>query len=155
MPLVSSNDPHSQIVENAKRFKVCWETFPEFSGTNHERKETGFTVELYGTSDRSDVVPTAGCRHCIPVLQALLSLADYIVPDAWHDALDSVRARSGLEYAVERAGRPDVVVAVTVLPRGTGAIPGDPKSIAQCLAEIKTRLAELGASERSWREPAH
>jgi hypothetical protein len=96
-------------------------------------------------------VPTAGCKTCIPVLQALLAIADFVVPDEWHEALDTVRAHSGIQYATERGGRPDIVVAITMIPR-RDARP-DPDSIARCLVDVRQRLTVLGACERSWREP--
>jgi hypothetical protein len=147
---MANDDSANELRRLTERFKVCWDVFPEFSGTNHQRVQTGFTVELYGTHERDDVSPTAGCRHCIPVLQALLTLADYVVPPAWRAALESIRAHSGLEYAVERDGRPDVVVAVTLLP---AAAPAASTAISQCLADIRGRLLEIGAAERSWRVP--
>lgn len=134
-----------------RRYEVCWETFAELAGTNHERKQIGFIVELYGTHDRTDVVPTAGCKHCIPVLQALLAVADYVVPEEWRDSLDGVRAHSGIEYARERGGRPDVVVAITMIPRRNGT--SDLAAMAPCLDAVKNRLASLGVCERAWREP--
>jgi hypothetical protein len=139
------------LQEAVKRFEVCWEATPEFAGVNHDRNQVGFVVELYGTHDRRDVVPTAGCKHCIPVLQALLDIADYAVPETWRDALDSVRAHSGLEYARERGGRPDVVVAITLIPRLEGR--PDVEAIGPCLSGVTERLSSVGACERSWRPP--
>ena len=137
------------LQEAVKRFEVCWEATPEFAGIDRDRMQTGFVVELYGTHDRKDVVPTAGCKHCIPVLQALLDIADYAVSETWRDALDNVRAHSGLEYARERGGRPDVVVAITMIPRQQGR--ADVNAIGRCLSGVTERLALLGACERSWR----
>ena len=136
-----------QLHQLAQRYKVCWDSFPEWSQANGERKQTGIVLELYGTHDRPDATPTAGCRHCIPVLQALLSLADFIVRGQ-DERLVSVRAHSGLEYATERAGRPDIVVALTITPREGDA---DAQIIARCLAELKARLESLGACERTWK----
>jgi hypothetical protein len=139
----------SQLKQDVERFEVCWESFPELSGANHQRRAIGFMIELYGTHDRTDVVPTAGCIHCIPVLQALLQIAEFVVPDDWRDSLDALRAHSGIEYAKERGGRPDVVVAITMIPRREGD--PDANAIARCLAGVKQRLEELGTCERSWR----
>jgi hypothetical protein len=141
-----------ELRRSVERFKVCWETFPELAGTNHERRQIGVRVELYGTHDQPNVVPTAGCKNCIPVLQALLAIADFVVPDEWREALDAIGAHSGIEYATERGGRPDIVVAIAMIPR-RNRLP-DPSAIAPCLEAVKQRLRGLGASERSWREPA-
>jgi hypothetical protein len=141
-----------ELRQSVERFKVCWEAFPEMAGANHELRQIGFFVELYGTHDQPNVVPTAGCRYCIPVLQALLAIADFVVPDDWREALDAVRAHSGIEYANERGGRPDIVVAVTMIPR-RNRVP-DLNAIASCLDAIRRRLQDLGANERSWHETA-
>jgi hypothetical protein len=141
----------TELRRSIERFKVCWETFPEMAGTNHARHPIGFSVELFGTHDRSDIVPTAGCKDCIPVLQALLGIADAVVPDEWRDAVDRVRAHSGIEYATERGGRPDIVVTITMIPQRDR--PPDPSAMAECRRAVTDRLRALGASERSWRAP--
>lgn len=129
-----------------ERHRVCWESYPEFSRIDQERRQTGILVELYGTHDQPSVLPTAGCKHCIPVLQALLSIAEFAVNGA--EALASVRAHSGIEYATERGGRPDIVVTLTF----SGA-PSASHRIDTAVAEVRTRLSQLGASARSWKSP--
>lgn len=125
------------------RFRVCWEARPEWSRIGSERKQTAVVVELFGTHDEEGVVPTAGCRHCIPVLQGLLSIAEAILPDAWRDAVYGLRAHSGIQYAAERAGRPDIVVTITLAP-------DDPADFPRCRDAVVSELTRLGAAERSW-----
>ena len=128
------------------RYKVCWESFPEWSQIGGERKRTGAIVELYGTHDQPGVVPTAGCKHCIPVIRALLEVADHVAGSA-REELSSIRAHSGIEYAVERGARPDIVVALTF-----GLSSGAPTAGSEApLEEVRDQLRRLGASERSWR----
>ena len=127
------------------RYKVCWDSFPEWSRTNDERKQSGVIVELYGTHDTPGVVPTAGCRHCIPVIQALLTIADDVAERA-RDRLVSIRAHSGIEYAVERGARPDIVVALAFAPFGAAS-----PSATGLPEEVRARLRELGIAERRWR----
>jgi hypothetical protein len=149
---MSTENTPSALRDAVRHFEVCWDVFPELSTANHVRTQIGFTVELYGTNHLRGVVPTAGCKHCIPVLRALLAIADFVVPDAWRQALSAVRAHSSIEYAKERGERPDIVVAITMLPPGEG--PADDRN-TQCLAAVKARLQQLGASERSWRSGDH
>jgi hypothetical protein len=139
-----------ELQDAVRRFEVCWEAFPELGGTHPDRKQVGFVIELYGTHNRTDVVPTAGCQHCIPVMQALLNIADYVVPADWRDSLDGLRAHSGIEYARERGERPDIVVAITMVPRRRGQ--PDDSARVECLTSIKERLQQLGTHERSWPE---
>ena len=128
------------------RYKVCWDSFPEWSQIDGERRRTGAVVELYGTHDQPGVVPTAGCKHCIPVIQALLAVADHVVGSA-REELMSIRAHSGIEYAVERGARPDIVVALTFGPSDRAPVTG----AEAALEDVRNRLRRLGASERSWR----
>ena len=138
--------PEAVLRTLVERFRVCWDSFPEWSQIGGERKQTGAIVEIYGTHDVPGVVPTAGCKHCIPVIQALLAIADHVVSDAGDD-LVSIRAHSGIEYAVERGARPDIVVALTFGPPADE--PG--AGVEMSLDEVRKRLHQLGASERSWR----
>ena len=129
-----------------ERYRVCWDSFPEWSQIGGDRKQTGVVIELYGTHDVPGVVPSAGCRHCIPVIQALLAIADQVVSGE-QEELVSIRAHSGIEYAVERGARPDIVVALTV--GSAERVSGAGKENA--LDEVRSRLRALGAGERSWR----
>jgi hypothetical protein len=139
-------DEHqTEVRALAHRHQVCWETFPQFSPVDGERKRTGVTVELYGTHDHPGIRPTAGCPECIPVLQALLEIADFAVRGL-PEAPISIRAHSGIEYATERAGRADIVVALTfALGPSSGSQDADPT-----LRQVCERLSALGAAERSW-----
>jgi hypothetical protein len=128
-----------------ERYQVCWEVFPEWSRVGQERKRTGVVVELYGTHYRPSAPPKAGCRHCIPVLEALLKIADFAIRDAG-PALASIRAHSGIEYATERGGRPDIVVALTLSAPEEDVRGGLDTSLNQ----VRERLGGLGASQRTW-----
>jgi hypothetical protein len=145
MSATPTDAPQGALRALVERFRVCWDSFPEWSQIGGERKQTGAIVEIYGTHDLPGVVPTAGCKHCIPVIQALLTIADHVVSGARRD-LVSIRAHSGIEYAVERGARPDIVVALTFgLPDGETTV-----EVEAPLDEVRQRLQQLGARERSW-----
>ena len=140
--------PDSSLRSLVQRYQVCWDSFAEWSKIGDDRKQTGVVIELYGTHGLGGVVPTAGCRHCIPVIQALLAIADDVA-DLARQELVSIRAHTGIEYAIERGARPDIVVALTF------GVPGS-QSVAELeapLTKVRQRLEELGASERSWHPP--
>lgn len=131
-----------------ERYRVCWEMFPEWSRVANERRQTGAVIELYGTHEDTSERPSAGCRRCIPVLQALLSIADFIA-DEMNGTLAAIRAHSGIEYATERGGRPDIVVSLTLRSPDVQATP----EIETAFDALRNRLSSLGASERAWRDP--
>jgi hypothetical protein len=139
---MASTDSEAAIRALVERHQVCWDTFAEWSQTNGERKQTGVVVELYGTHDAPGVVPKVGCKHCIPVIQALLAIADHVT-ETTRDELSSIRAHSGIEYAVERGARPDIVVALTLA--------GAPEARAAAVTQVRARLLTIGAAERTWR----
>jgi hypothetical protein len=137
----------AEIRALVERYRVCWDTFPEWSQTNHERHQTGVVVELYGTHDRPSAPPTAGCKNCIPVLQAVLKIAEVVVREL-REPIVSIRAHSGIEYATERGGRPDIVVALTLsAPDGKMG-----PELERALATVRKSLTTLGASKRAWRK---
>lgn len=131
-----------------ERYRVCWEAFPEWSRVASERRQSGLVIELYGTHEESGARPSAGCRRCIPVLQALLSIADFVAEDI-NGTLAAIRAHSGIEYATERGGRPDVVVSLTLTaPEGHASTESQ-----AALNLLRRRLSGLGVSERAWHGP--
>lgn len=86
---------------------------------------------------------TAGCRHCIPVLQALLVIADALA-DAAGQQVRSVRAHSGIECAVERGERPDIVVAMSLEPSANDMATGCETPVRA----LRARLEQLGVCQR-------
>jgi hypothetical protein len=139
---MAGDNPDEAIRSLIERYQVCSESFPEWSQMNGERKQTGVVIELYGTHDVPHVVPKAGCKHCIPVIQALLAIADHVAEPA-RDDLASIRAHSGIEYAVERGARPDIVVTLTFDASSGGH--------ARVVDGVRARLRDAGAPERTWR----
>ena len=55
---MTTDSSDSAIRSLVERYKVCWDSFPEWAQTNGERKQTGVVVELYGTHDAPGIVPT-------------------------------------------------------------------------------------------------
>jgi len=138
----------ARLASLVERYKVCWDSFPEWSRVEGQRKQTGVVVEIYGTHELPGVVPTAGCKQCFPVMQALLAIADHVAEPAPRE-LTSIHAHSGIEYAVERGARPDIVVGLTFgFPDGASVESG------ATVDEVRKRLQGLGAGERSWRPHA-
>ena len=56
-------DGDAKLRTLVERYQVCWQSFPEWSRVHDERKQTGVSIELYGTHEATGVVPTAGCKH--------------------------------------------------------------------------------------------
>ncbi|MDX1410746.1 MAG: hypothetical protein R3351_01190, partial [Nitrospirales bacterium] len=58
---------------------------------------------------------------------------------------------SAIRYSPRRRRRPDVMLTIKILHRSEYDKPVDECEVL-CLDEMKTKLTELGAPERSWRE---
>ncbi len=143
---MTSTEQDPKLRALVERYKVCWQVYPEWSRIGGERRQTGVAIELYGTHEPTGIVPTAGCKHCIPVMQALLTIADDLSLLAGRQLL-SVRAHSGIEYALERGARPDIVVTLAF-----GAATDGPGGWEAPVQAAGARLRALGVRERSWRQ---
>src|SRR3990170_3796561 len=44
-----------------KRYRICWEVLPEYVYEDHERRQTGFRLELVGTHEPGVDHPEPGC----------------------------------------------------------------------------------------------
>jgi hypothetical protein len=75
----------------------------------------------------------------------LLAIADDLAESVGQE-VSSIRAHSGIECAVERGTRPDIVVTLAF-----GAPDEDPIALDAPAEAVGRRLAALGARERSRR----
>src|SRR5215471_17462746 len=91
---VASGNVASQSLEHApqllrelvRRFRVCWEVWPEYIFVGREKRQTGFVLELSGTHVPGVEHPTPGCRHCQEVFAALQFIAVHILPREIRDS---------------------------------------------------------------------
>ena len=133
-----------------QRFRVCWEVWPEYRIVDHETRQIGFSLELYGTHEPHVEHPTPGCEHCIRVFSALQTIAAYILPRENRPSTYSIEIYdAAIHYSHRRRDRPDVELPIKILHRNQFELPVDQCEIL-CLSEMKQRLQQLGASEGYW-----
>lgn len=143
-------EPIAGLVE---RFRVCWEVWPEYRFVGSEKRQIGFSLELYGTHEPQVAHPTPGCEHCLRVFTALQTIAAFILPREIRPSTYSIEIYDGaLHYSHRRRDRPDVELPIKILHRHEFELPVDPCEI-QCLNEMKQRLLELGACQGVWAPP--
>jgi len=65
--------------EHVERFRVCWESRPEYLCIRGERRQIGFVLELAGTHEAGVEHPEPGCEHCQRVFAALREIAEWIL----------------------------------------------------------------------------
>ena len=108
MPKVQNEE--ELIAGLVERFRVCWEVWPEDMIIDHEKRQVGFSLELYGTHEPSVEHPTAGCPHCIPVFTALQKIAAFILPKEKRPSIYRIEIYDGaLHYTRKRSSRPEVL----------------------------------------------
>lgn len=139
-----------RLVEFVKRFRVCWEVWPEYLQVSGARRQVGFELLLCGTHEPGVSNPTPGCCHCHRVFDALQEIAVWIQPKE----IRLSRYRIGcydiaLHYAALRQHRPDVTLSLKILHREDIAAPVDECQL-RCLEEMKAKLRSLGSPEGRW-----
>lgn len=133
-----------------KRFRVCWEVWPEEIIVNHEKRQIGFSLELYGTHEPHVEHPTPGCPDCFPVFTALQTIAEYILPKEERPSIYRIEIYDGaIHYTPKRRNRPEVELPIKILHRSGFELPVDQCEV-RCLTEMKQRLSELGAPQGWW-----
>ena len=131
-----------------QRFRVCWEVFPENIYVEHEKRQIGYSLELYGTHDSEVEHPRPGCKHCQRIFAGLQVIAAHIVPRQERlSRYDIEILDDAIYYAAERRERPDVALKIKILHRYGYELPVDGSDI-HCLNEMKQRLRELGVYGR-------
>ena len=133
-----------------ERFRVCWEVWPEYTVVNHEKRQIGFSLELYGTHEPHVEHPTPGCKDCFRVFTALQAIAAYILPQEERPSTYRIEIYDeAIRYAPKRGNRPDVTLPIKILHRHEFELPVDQCEV-KCLNEMKQCLQELGAPQGRW-----
>jgi hypothetical protein len=148
---------HMETMEELKalirQHRVCWEVLPEQVPVKEDRPlKVGFDLILYGTHALGDH-PVPGCEKCQQIFKDLRKIAQWIMPKVERPSRYEIEIfDSAIRYSPMRRKRPDVMLTIKILHRSEFNRPVDACEVL-CLSEMKTKLIELGAPERSWREP--
>lgn len=137
------------LAQLVRKYRVCWDVWPEYSTVHGTAKQTGFELELIGTHPPSADHPSPGCNECRLVFSALVDIAETIIPKERRDSQYPISPfDQSLRYAPERENRPDVVLKISIQHR-TGFGPVD-LCERLCLNEMEERLTRIGAPRRTW-----
>lgn len=140
----------AECEQSVRRFRVCWEAWPEYVVVDGRKQQIGFELELSGTHaiEASHVNP--GCVYCLEVFGALLDIADAVVPAGMRAIGFEFRPYEKiLRYSAVRAFRPDVTLSVKIMHGNGQYLPVD-EDQERCLREIQHSLEMLGVHHRSW-----
>ena len=145
-----ASGPPSRLIELVKRFRVCWEVWPEYLLVSGARRQVGFELLLCGAHEQGVNSLTPGCPHCCRVFEALQEIATWIEPQEFRQSKYRIGCYdAALHYAALRQHRPDVALSLKFLHREHIEAPVDECQL-HCLEEMKARLRSLGAPEGRW-----
>lgn len=141
----------TRMKDLVQRFRVCWDTLPEYSIVRHEKRQIGFALDLYGTHEAGVEHPQPGCSHCQRVYDGLRQLAAWALPKERRPSSYEISSFDhSIGYSPAHGNRPEVIVTIRILHGGGGLDdPVDPCEI-RCLREIEGRLTELGVCRGRW-----
>lgn len=132
--------------QHIKRFRVYWESRPEYLYVRGEKRQIGFVLELAGTHEPGAKNPAPGCEQCQRVFAALHDIAEWILPrEKRPSEYDIGRYEPAIRYSSKHQKRPDIILAITIIHREGFEQPAE-ECQSRCLQEMEQRLAELGAS---------
>lgn len=126
-----------------RRHHVRYHVWPEVWRTRpNQTTQVGYVIELAADAPGE---ATPGCRQCQMVFADLRTIARAVLPPMDRPSQYEIEA---FDAAWHGRRHPEVLLNIVVLHRSDGtAPPGDCQR--RCVAEMKDRLAALGAVERS------
>lgn len=140
----------AEIRDLIKRYKICWEVWPEWIVNNSRLAKRGFELELLGTHVEGTDHISPGCEACVEVYDALRKLAGFIIPQGQNRPtfFEIEPFEPALRYASVRKNRPDVLLEIKIVHRsGLGPIDDCER---HCLQLMQNRLHALGAYRGRW-----
>jgi len=140
----------ADLAQLVRKYRVCWDVWPEYSSIPGGARQTGFEMELIGTHPAGVDHPSPGCDECRLVFSALVDIAEAIIPADYRDSQYLIDGfDQSIRYAPERSNRPDVTLKIKIQHRsGFGAVDDCER---RCLLEMEEVLRQLGAPQKSWR----
>ena len=132
--------------EHVGRFRVCWESRPEYLCIRSEKRQIGFVLELAGTHEPGVEHPEPGCEHCQRVFAALREIAEWILPrEACPSQYHIGPYEPAIRYSSAKRKRPEIILTIRITHRRDFQQPVE-ECQSRCLREMEQRLTELGAS---------
>ncbi len=150
VPAVDLSAAPPAMKELVQRFRVCWETLPDYYYVEGQKRQTGFVLSLTGTHEPGVEHPEPGCEHCLRVRRTLKAIADAIIPKERRDTdHDIVPYDQAIHYDPGRKFRPEVSLQIWIRHRSGFEREVDACEV-RCLNEMTQRLKEFGAREGKW-----
>ena len=136
------------------RHQVCYEVWPEWSGSGGRAIRIGYCVTLYGVNDRNDCVRghhVPGCPHCGFTYDELRKIAEWIKLTEQRGCRFEIQPFDRALHIApkQRWSRNEITVNGQILHRHDVDTPLD-DSQEGSLKEMRRILRKLGVSEGVW-----
>lgn len=140
--------PATQKPSNTKElisnFHVCWDVGPEYIYIKHEKRQIGFVLELSGAHENGSENPEPGCENCREVYQALVQIAQEVLPRGDEDCTHQFEPYDpSIHYSSRHGNRPEVTLTIRIMHRKAFERPVDASQV-QYLNELQARLEAAG-----------
>jgi len=136
------------LAELVRRYRVCWEVWPEYSGTGQKSQQVGFELELLGTGwSVGEFDPR--CPESAEIHVALDAIARWILETDKQVSFEIDHTGQSLYYSPARGNRPDVMLSIKIVHRTDFENPLH-ENERNYLKKTEDRLRQLGACEHHW-----
>ena len=143
----TSEDPKELV----RRYRICYEVWPECEMVGGVKRQIGLVLELSGTHEPGIENPEAGCIHCRKMFVAMRKIGEAILPPEGRPSRYEMDPYDqSIHYSHARGDRPDVSLTIRIFHREDFEKPLDACQ-ERCLSEMLRHLQELGAGEIRWR----
>lgn len=132
-----------------EKYRLCWSKSPEHAVGGGELRAIGWNLELCATHGETACEPTPGCPACPPVVAALDRVVGFVLPtDPRHSHYEVHNNPARIQYSHAHPGVAEMTAVITILHNEGVNEPIDACE-DRCLAEMMSKLRDLGARERS------
>ncbi len=141
----SESEGLRQLVD---KYSLCWSKSPVRAVVHEEIRSVGWEIELRATHGKTAHPATAGCRECPPVVDALERVARFILPSEKRTSHYEIHLRPwAIQYSHVHPGVAEMTALITI-EHDEGI--NEPIDACEdlCLADMESKLRELGARER-------
>lgn len=136
--------------ELAAHFHVCSDVWPDYTFINHEKRQTGFQLELSGTHENASGHAEPGCPECHKVYQAMVRIAESVLAEKNEDYTYEIQPYDqGIRYSPRHGNRPEITLAIRIFHRKDLEHPVD-QAATSYVNNIQQRLESLGAGPNNW-----
>jgi hypothetical protein len=140
-----------QFKQLVKKYRICWEVWPEYLMVAGNKRQVGFELVLAGAHEEG-THPTPGCPKCLDLFQHLKEIASWLLPDVERQSMYEIETYdSSIHRAVKRRLRPEVMLSLKILHRQGYDQPVDACEV-DCLNEMQDKLKNIGAQRDVWQE---